>query len=76
MEKYRVLLVDDILSNGQAVLGLLELVSKAGAEVSGVGVAIEKGMRDGGRVLRGMGIRVEALAVVSRIEDGQVFLEP
>lgn len=55
-----VLLVDDILSNGQAILSLLELVSKAGGEVAGVGVAIEKAMRDGGRVLRRMGIRVEA----------------
>ena len=63
-----VLLVDDILSNGQAILSLLELVSKAGGEVAGVGVAIEKAMRDGGRVLRRMGIRVEALATVERIE--------
>ena len=38
-----VLLVDDILSNGQAILSLLELVSKRAAKVAGVGVAIEKG---------------------------------
>lgn len=70
----RVLLVDDILSSGQAALGLLELVSKAGAEAAGVGVAIEKATRDGGRVLRSMGLRVEALAVIDRIEDGQIIL--
>ena len=69
-----VLLVDDILSNGQAILSLLELVSKAGGEVAGVGVAIEKAMRDGGRVLRRMGIRVEALATVERIEGAQVMV--
>ena len=40
-EEDQVLLVDDILSNGQTMLSLLELVSKAGGEVSGVGVAIE-----------------------------------
>ena len=74
-EDDRVLLVDDILANGQAILGLMELVAKAGGEVAGVGVAIEKGMRDGGRVLRGMGIRVEALATVARIEDGTVVLD-
>ena len=73
-EDDRVLLVDDILSNGQAALSLMELVSKAGGEVVGVGVAIEKAMRDGGRVLRSMGIRVEALATVERIEDGAIIL--
>ena len=62
-----VLVVDDILSNGQAILSLLELVSKAGGEVAGVAVAIEKAMRDGGRVLRRMGLRVEALATVERL---------
>ena len=68
-------LVDDILSNGQAILSLLELVSKAGGEVAGVGVAIEKAMRDGGRVLRRMGIRVEALATVEHIEGDRIILK-
>ena len=44
-----VLIVDDILSNGQSTLALLELVSKAGGEVAGVAVAIEKAMREGGK---------------------------
>ncbi|MEQ2456173.1 xanthine phosphoribosyltransferase [Flavonifractor hominis] len=74
-EDDQVLIVDDILSNGQAILSLLELVSKAGGEVIGVGVAIEKAMRDGGKVLRRMGIRVEALATVERIEGQQIILQ-
>lgn len=69
-----VLLVDDILSNGQTMLSLLELVSKAGGEAAGVGVAIEKAMREGGNVLRRMGIRVEALATVERIEGDRILL--
>lgn len=73
-EDDRVLLVDDILASGQAALGLLEIVSKAGAEVAGVGVAIEKATKDGGAVLRRMGIRVESLAVVDHIEDGRIVL--
>ena len=71
----RVLLVDDILSNGQALLGLMELVSKAGGETAGVGVAIEKAMREGGSVLRRMGIRVEALVTVTRVEDGRILFD-
>lgn len=69
-----VLLVDDILANGQAALSLLELVSKSGAEIAGMGVAIEKKMREGGSVLRRMGVRVEALAVVARIEGDRIIL--
>ena len=71
----QVLLVDDILSNGQTILSLLELVSKAGGETVGVGVAIEKSMREGGKVLRRMGIRVEALATVQAIEGQRIILE-
>ena len=73
-EDDNVLLVDDILSDGQTMLSLLELVSKAGGEVAGVGVAIEKSMREGGRVLRRMGIRVEALATVEAIEQDRIVL--
>lgn len=73
-EDDRVLLVDDILSSGQAVLGLLDLVSQAGGEVAGLGVAIEKATKDGGRVLRQMGLRVEALATVERVENGAILL--
>ena len=74
-EDDRVLLVDDILSSGQALLGLVDLVSKAGSEVAGVGVAIEKATRDGGRVLRSMGLRVEALATVRKVEDGVIIMD-
>ena len=70
-----VLVVDDILSNGQAALSLLELVSKAGGEVAGVAGASEKAMREGGRVLRRMGVRVEALATVERVENGTIILK-
>ena len=69
-----VLLVDDILANGQAALALLELVSKSGAEAAGMAVAIEKKMREGGSVLRRMGLRVEALATVERIEGDRIIL--
>lgn len=73
-EDDRVLLVDDILSSGQAMMGLMDLVSQAGGEVAGLAVAIEKATKDGGRVLRQMGLRVEALATVERVEDGKIIL--
>lgn len=69
-----VLIVDDILSSGQAPLGLIEIASKAGGEVAGVAVAVEKAMCEGGGVLRRMGIRVEAVSTVQAIEQGAVVL--
>ena len=52
-----------------------EGVSYAIVADNGVGVAIEKAMRDGGRVLRRMGIRVEALATVEHIEGDRIILK-
>ena len=73
-EEDRVLLVDDILSSGQAMLGLVDLVSQAGAEIAGVGAAIEKNNKEGGQILRQMGLRVESLVSVDRVENGTIIL--
>ena len=42
--------------------------------MAGVAVAIEKAMREGGKVLRRMGVRVEALEIVEGVEDGRIIL--
>ena len=68
----RVLLVDDFLANGAALRGLLELAHSAGAEVAGAAVAIEKSFQGGGERLREAGVRVEALARISAMEDGEI----
>lgn len=65
----RVLIIDDFLANGCAVAGLIDLVKAAGAAVEGVGIAIEKGFQDGGRLLRSKGIRVESLAIVESMDE-------
>lgn len=67
-----VLLIDDFLANGQAVLGLLNIVEQAGAQLAGVGIVIEKGFQQGGSIIRERGIRVESLAIVDSLKDGQV----
>ena len=70
----RVLIVDDFMANGEAVRGLTDLVSQAGAELVGIGVAIEKGFQGGGDRLRDMGLNYHALAVIeSADENGIVF---
>ena len=59
-----VLIIDDFLANGCALMGLLELVEQAGAVAEGIGIAIEKGFQEGGAKIRAKGIRVESLAIV------------
>ncbi len=67
-----VLILDDFLANGRASLGLIELVEQAGANVSGVGIVIEKGFQEGGQLLREKGIHLESLASVNRFTDGTI----
>lgn len=71
----RVLIIDDFLANGCALLGLLELVKSAGASVAGAGIVIEKGFQHGGKKIRDMGIRVESLAIVDgmSVAEGVIF---
>lgn len=68
----KVLIVDDFLANGQAAKGLIELCQKAGAEVLGVGILIEKSFQSGRYLLEEMGIRVVSLARITSLENGTV----
>jgi xanthine phosphoribosyltransferase len=70
--KDTVLIIDDFLANGKAVLGLAEIISKAGAKLAGVGIAIEKGFQDGGKLLRESGIDVQSLAIVGNMQEGHI----
>ena len=63
-----VLIIDDFLANGCAVLGLIDMIKAAGATLEGVGIAVEKGFQQGGKKLREMGIRVESLAIVDAMD--------
>lgn len=70
----RVLIIDDFLANGEAVHGLMDILSQAGASLVGVGIAVEKGFQGGGDKLRAQGIRVESLAILDAMdENGIVF---
>jgi len=64
-----VLIIDDFLANGKAALGLIDIVTTAGASVSGVGIVIEKGFQSGGQTLRDMGINLHSLAVIKSMDD-------
>ena len=65
----RILLIDDFLANGCALLGLIDIVKQAGAEVVGAGIVIEKGFQEGGAKIRELGIHLESLAIIDGMSD-------
>ena len=74
----RVLIIDDFMANGYAMGGLVDIVKKAGAQLVGIGVAVEKGFQGGGDKFRAMkDVPYKALAVIesASAEDGITFRE-
>ena len=65
----RVLIVDDFLATGAALVGLTSLCAQAGATVVGAGIAVEKVFQGGGDKLRAGGLRVESLARIAAMSD-------
>lgn len=63
-----ILIIDDFLANGCALLGLTNLVESAGATVEGIGIAIEKGFQQGGKIIREKGYQLESLAIVESMD--------
>lgn len=68
-ENDTVLIVDDFLAKGNALIGLIDIVNQSGAHLAGCGIAIEKGYQGGGDKLRAQGIRVESMAIVEEMND-------
>jgi hypothetical protein len=68
----RVLIIDDFLACGNAMIGLMDLVRQAGGEVVGVSAAIEKGYQGGGDKLRAENIRVESLAIIDEMTENGI----
>ena len=63
-----ILIVDDFLANGCALQGLISITETAGANVAGIGIAIEKGFQHGGTMIRNFGYRLESLAIVDGMD--------
>lgn len=67
-----VLIIDDFLANGEAALGLADIVHQADAAVAGIGIVIEKSFQPGAKKLTAAGYQVESLARIAAFADGQV----
>ena len=71
----RVLFIDDFLANGNAAMGIIDLITQAGATLEGMGFLIEKGFQSGGAKLRELGIHVESLAIIDSLDNCTITLK-
>lgn len=69
-----VLLVDDFLANGNAMIGLIDILKQAEMNVSGIAIAIEKNFQEGRKRLEEQGYEVYSLAIIDQVEDGAIIL--
>lgn len=71
----RVLIIDDFLAEGNALLGLIDLCRQAKAEVVGCGIAIEKAFQPGASRILAEGVRVESLARIASMNGGEITFQ-
>ena len=71
-ENDKVLFIDDFLANGNAAMGMIDLIEQAGASLSGMGFIIEKAFQDGGKMLREKNIHVESLAIIDDLSNCKI----
>lgn len=72
----KVLIIDDFLANGEAALGLIDLVNQAGAETVGVGICVEKSFQPGRQKLEAAGVDIFSICRVASLENHTVtFVE-
>ena len=71
-EGENILVIDDFLAHGEASIALCNIIEKAGAKVAGVGIVISKDFQGGKKALQDRGYKVECLASVKSLENGQI----
>ncbi|ODP29626.1 Xanthine phosphoribosyltransferase [Paenibacillus nuruki] len=68
----RILIVDDFLATGAALVGLADIVEASGATLVGVGCVIEKTFQEGRGLLEERQIPIQSLARISSMSPGHV----
>ncbi|MBC8100934.1 MAG: xanthine phosphoribosyltransferase [Armatimonadetes bacterium] len=73
----RVLIIDDFLASGKTLAALARMCISANAEFVGAGVIVEKSFENGREFMRKQGydgVPIEALVVITSMEDGKIVL--
>ncbi len=71
----KVVIIDDFLATGNALIGLSEIVEDSGAELLGCGIVIEKGFQQGRLRLEERNIKVISLANIIKIKNERVYFD-
>lgn len=74
-EEDHILIIDDIIANGDALKGLVRIIGEAGSQISGIGIVVEKTFQSGANYLREQGFEVQSLVKIASLEDGKVNFE-
>ncbi len=56
------------LANGFAMQGLIKIIEQSQASIEGIGIVIEKGFQDGGKIIRDYGYQLESLAIIESMD--------
>jgi xanthine phosphoribosyltransferase len=68
-----ILIIDDFLANGDAALAMVHIAEQAHATIAGIGIVIEKSFQPGFDKLKNLGLRIDSLARIASLDNGQVF---
>ena len=71
-EEDNVLFIDDFLANGEAFKAAENLIKECGANISGVGIVIEKAFQKGHKYIVDAGYDFCALASIASIKDKKI----
>ena len=66
------IIIGELVTNGEALEGVLNIADQANATVAGVGVVVAKEFQGGSEWVKDHGYRLEALARISDFENNQV----
>ena len=69
-ENENILIIDDFLANGEAVLGTSRILSMAKCNVAGVGIVIEKAFQPGRNKIEDAGLDIYSLTRISKLGKG------
>ena len=70
----RVLIIDDFLATARTIFALEKLIKQGGATLIGIGAVIEKQYSGGRELLRNIGVPVESLAVIERMDGDNIIV--
>ncbi len=70
-----VLIIDDILANGEAITGVIRILRMAHATAAGTGIIVEKTFQPGRKKLKEAGVEVYSLAKIKSMSPDKIEFE-